>query len=241
VRNKLRDPIWQLIIAVVSVLLTVVSGAVSWLAASDKSFGYVVLAETPLVRVQDEIDGRLQILLDGKPITDTALIILRVQNTGNVPILRSDFDSPVTVSFRGSAEILNAEVLDTSPKNPQAAVQVQGRDVVLSPVLLNGGDVVDLKIVLSEYRGIEDVGARIVGVNELTKIEDRTQLWPNAVLASTLAGVLGAALGMSTVWALNSISPSRYRLKSVDGLVLILFATLLSAGTALLLLLNSSY
>lgn len=163
-REKLRDPIWQFVGIIVGMA---VAFLIFWLQQSRKELSYEIVSQTPLVSVQDEARSRLQISFDGKPVEDVTLIVLRLQNSGNVPITPADYIRPVTFNFGQSAAILSAEVTESVPSNIGASIKTVSDTVELAPVLMNGDDSMTLKVLLTRGDGTVSADARIVGVNQL--------------------------------------------------------------------------
>lgn len=188
-QNKLRDPIWQFVIGILALALTFVG---TWRALNTKALSVEVVSETPLLTVQDEAAGRLQIAFEGKPVQDVILSIIKVSNTGDVPILVTDFQRPLTLSFGQNAEVLSAEVVEMTPPNIGASAKAVSNIVELSPVLLNSGDTATLKILLTKYENNVTVDARIVGVGQvvLNTIKSPT-MWHYLIY---FIGVIGLAI-----------------------------------------------
>lgn len=57
-----------------------------------KNISFEVLSNSSLLSVQDEIKKDVQILYKGKLVQQVNLILLRLVNSGNVPILSVDFE-----------------------------------------------------------------------------------------------------------------------------------------------------
>ncbi|HEY0737704.1 MAG TPA: hypothetical protein VGD69_22490 [Herpetosiphonaceae bacterium] len=166
-QDKLRDPIWQSTTGLLALLLTVVSIWLAWTALNTKALNVEVISQTPLLTVQDEAAGRLQIAFDGKPVEDVTLSVIKVTNSGNAPILDTDFQRPLTLSFGETAEVLSAEVVEMIPPNIGASVKVVSNTAELNPILLNSGNTVTMKILLTRYNNNVTADARIVGVSQL--------------------------------------------------------------------------
>ncbi|MGZ6356482.1 MAG: hypothetical protein ACXWOX_18060, partial [Ktedonobacteraceae bacterium] len=73
--------------------------------------------DTYKVSFQKELKDRVQLLFDKKPIENARLVLLKIWNSGNVPIQIDDYDknNPIMFDFGEHAEILDADVLETVP------------------------------------------------------------------------------------------------------------------------------
>src|ERR1043165_6643468 len=94
-RSGPRDPIWQFRGVWVAAVLALLSIGASYhiynLQRTQKAVSYAIISYGPLVTVKDDVHGRLRISFDGRNVSDVQLVILKVTNTGNVPIEKSDF------------------------------------------------------------------------------------------------------------------------------------------------------
>lgn len=184
----LRDPIWQFIGILVGLATFVL--AAFW-QKKRKKIAYEIISNTQLLSVKDEVKSRLQILFDQKPVHNLNLVVLKIYNAGNEPISPEDFKDKLTVEFGDNAQILEADVVDVFPKNMQANIEQTANSISLVPLLLNDGDSVKLKILLSKYSHIHITG-RITGVNQISGAGIE-QLTPRSFLKD-LATILGFAV-----------------------------------------------
>ena len=160
----LRDSIWQFLLGLLAILVAIL---IFYLQRNRKGLTYQVLTDTPLLSIDDEVKGDLQLLYKGKQIQDANLLILKLQNTGNLPILKSDYDNPIIVRFSKDAEILTAEVQDSKPIDLGVIIRTVLDTIVIEPLLMNSEDAFILKVVLTGYKGDFEVSARIIGIKKI--------------------------------------------------------------------------
>ena len=170
----LRDPLWQFIGAVLVVLGIIISVVVLRQERHRKKLSYEIISSTPLLSSKEEISGKLQILFKGNPVEDVHLIEIKIANSGNMPITSAEYERPVNFGFGDKAQILTAEVIETNPKNLEAPADIQAGRIVLAPVLLNSGDTITLRMLISQFDGHVNVDGRIVGVKEIKKSAEKT-------------------------------------------------------------------
>jgi hypothetical protein len=110
----LQNPEWQGIGAII-VFITLPLSVIFFLKQRHrKNISYRVIADTPVLTIRKEIEDQVQITLDNQPISDARLVILKIWNSGNVPILPNDYVEQIAFHFGENAEILDAEVLEQS-------------------------------------------------------------------------------------------------------------------------------
>jgi hypothetical protein len=164
------DPL-GIVIGVLGVLAAIVVPIiVSRLERRKKSLAYEILANTSLISIRDEIKDELQILFRGKPAESLHLILVKIINNGNVPIVPTDHIRPLSLSLGGMAEIHAVEVIESHPEKLEASVQVNENEIVLEPLLLNNGDWITLKVLATGLTDTPHVSARIIGVQSVRRV-----------------------------------------------------------------------
>jgi len=154
-----------IIVGIAAIVVTVI---IYMAQRRKKSLTYEVLSETALLRRQEELEGRLQILFDSKPIKDAYLLLIRFENNGNTPILQTDFERPVYINLGKETQVL---ICDTSAKKPEALkpklLPETGR-ISIEPLLLNSRDSFNVKAIVSQYdHNSLKIDGRIAGVKEI--------------------------------------------------------------------------
>jgi hypothetical protein len=168
----LRDPIVDLIIGVVVTI--VVAFVVYVMQRNRKEMAYDVISNTLVLSIDHEVRGKIQVLYEGKPVDDARLVVLRIWNSGKVPISSNDFERPVTFDFGKDAEVLDATIFETKPSNltDEAVLEKDINKVILRPLLLNRDDSIKFKVLLTRLRRNIQVSARISGINQIFAPEE---------------------------------------------------------------------
>ena len=149
---------------VASIIAVILSIIVYLVTRKKKALSYEVLSEYPLISIDDEIEGKLQVLYGGSPVENVHLLLVKFFNSGNVPITSSDFERPITLQLRDESKGLFAERVKASPNNLIVSLRIDNKVVSVEPVLMNGGDFFTAKVLIGQYSGSFDVDSRIVGV-----------------------------------------------------------------------------
>ena len=222
--QSLRDPIWQF----VGALLTAATIAIMFLLfllerkQKRKALSYRIESRTRLLTVDESIKGRLQILFDGSPVSDAQLLLILVFNSGTVPIPATDYIEPIQFKFADNAKILSAAVIYQKPKNLGGSVSVDedSRTLSFKPLLMNKGDEIGFKVILSSSSDRIHVEARIVGVSQITARPYQRQMLVYLAMVSLLFALLTAVpvvFGFHTVLLIASIAFLSIALFSVVG------------------------
>lgn len=170
-----RDNIWQFLGTVSGGLLTIIAIVLSvWFFVAErqrKELSYEILSNSAVL-VNPAAVGKIEILYNGTPVPDARLTLIRITNSGNVPIISENFEEPLIIeSTEGT--ILSADVTETNPENllprgwePQ--IDAQAKTVDLPPLLLNDGDYFTIQLLSEEDIDDIDVDARIAGIQDAT-------------------------------------------------------------------------
>jgi hypothetical protein len=169
----MRDPIWQFVGVTLAAIAIIVAIWLSLREHNLKRLAYFIHS-TLLLSVSDELRDNLKILYNDKPVEDVRLCEFGIKNIGNVPILPTDFIRPVELFLGAKSHVLTADVLSTTPPDLGAKIQwwsgkqtiEAATSVVIAPLLLNQGDAVSIKCLVTGSE-VFDVRGRIVGVKEI--------------------------------------------------------------------------
>lgn len=164
-----RDSAWTFVDVVVA--LTAIAVAVAIYFAQKRKKGLLVetIANVPLLTIgKNGIDG-LEIKFQGKPLDDAVVVLARVINSGNTPILASDYEQPVTFEFWDRSSLLSADVIATQPGGIPIKITIGDRLASLSSHLLNPADSVTCRFLLTDSNGQYLPRCRIAGVQQIEK------------------------------------------------------------------------
>ena len=182
----LRDSAWW---QAPTVFISIIALFLAWRQYQRKSFSYSVISTVNILDISDDIKSKISVSFESKVIQNLYSVVIRFTNSGNTPILKNDYDHPVSISLGKMSEILSVEVLNQSPgdlgikvdhsvqqhpntSSSSSISQVSSEEIiVIEPALLNKRDSFDLKILATEFEYIS-VNARIVGVAKILKKVD---------------------------------------------------------------------
>lgn len=187
----LRDP-------AVSAVLAALALVVAWLVyrgRKRKELRYEVLSATRVLTQREELANRVRILFGERDVRDVSLVLVQLFNTGNDPIVPADFSQQLTLWLSGGT-ILSAEVIETWPPNVDTVVEVVDNRARLVPRLINGDDIITIRLIITEYQAPVKVDARIVGVSRVREIGPRTFESTAATVLSFLAISEGGMIGL---------------------------------------------
>lgn len=191
-----RDQLWQFI----GVILTVLALGLTIRQRQIKAISYDIITTNELLTVHEELEGKLQILYEGQPTKDISLVIIKLFNSGNLPIATSDYESPISFYFDDATKIISAAIIDVEPASLAVDVTTNSENIVLSPVLLNPEDSITIKLLLNDFWGRIKTGGRIIGVKSIKKAKERS-------FYHTLLRLIGIIMTIGGVYAVFKYMP----------------------------------
>lgn len=192
-----RDPLWQSVGAILTLLAIFVSILLYRRQRKRKSLSYKIVSCAPLLSIGEEIKNGLQILYNNKPIQQAHLVLVEIFNSGNTPVTTKDYEHPITLKFGEQAKILTTEIAETAPPNLPASIKIEDEELVLLPTLLNEGDSVTLKALIENFDET-NIDGRIIGVREIRQVSEGMQSLKRSVRTVVLGIILGIILSLIT-------------------------------------------
>lgn len=167
----LRDPIWQFIGIIITLFLFIVPFLIR--KKSRKQLSFTILSNTSLISIDDKLKGDVSIRFKNESVSDLRLLVFSVKNTGNVPVLRADYEKQFKVILPYDTQVLSSEIFNASP----TSLTISFDEVIDSensehyfqfePVLFNPGDQFSFKIFAANFSGNIKSSVRIVGMQDV--------------------------------------------------------------------------
>ncbi|QSA97579.1 hypothetical protein [Methylococcus sp. EFPC2] len=190
-----RDPAWQFVGALLALIAIAITIILYILQSKRKKVSYDICSNSPLLTLKEEIEGKVKILYENQPVTNVHMIVFKLVNNGNVPILSSDYERPIVAIFEGEdTKIMSAEVVDKSPSSLSGTLTQDRNTITFPMILLNPRDYISVKCLLSNYKKSIKVHARIAGVKEIPQITDLPARSLIGMLIGTTVMIIGISL-----------------------------------------------
>lgn len=161
--DVLRSPVWTVLATLLTAAAIAVTVFLHRRQRSRKSLACEI-SVIGLVSVHSAAEGRVQIHFEGEQVECVHLVEAHVENTGNVPVPRGDFERPISFHLGAGATALTVDVSNKTPLELTGEITLSGNEVSLMPLLLNPGDGLTLKILVRNLRDEVRCQYRIVGI-----------------------------------------------------------------------------
>jgi len=191
---SLRDPLWQFFAVIVGIIAIAISIIIFYSQRQYKELSHEIISSSPLLTKSKEIEGNVQILFDNKPVNNVYLVVLKLINSGNIPISAKDYELPLSFDFGEQSNILLADVTNTEPEGLKINLNIIKNKVMVNPFLLNANDTIILKILLSDYSSVIKPEARIYGVKDISFKRKDGFKWISFFLGVLISFVFGIVI-----------------------------------------------
>jgi len=162
-----------------------------------------LVSDKPLTTENIQTFTSMQLIFNNKVVTNAMLFSVTVKNTGNQPIVESDYSKPLVFSFMPKDEIVELAIIQSIPANIGMNInKTSNYQAAVEPVLLNPEDTVTINFIVAIPDNLSlkerlQIGGRIVGVKEIKLVTP-----PKSFVASldlknkALFSILGVLAGI---------------------------------------------
>lgn len=152
-----------------------------------KELTYELARCDALLNVRGEARRRIDVRFDGQPVEDAHLLVVRLTNTGHVPINPGDYQGRVSIAVGPGSTIVAADVIETVPGDLEERVlcgngktsliaAIEKDRLMLQPVLLNEQDSLSVQMLVRKYSGKVTVSGHVQGINAIKQMTERNIL-----------------------------------------------------------------
>jgi hypothetical protein len=111
----------------------------------------------------------LQIKFKGNEIPNGTQTTIAIINSGQAPVKREDFDTPINIDIEGG-KLLSSQVIKTHPGNLDVSISHTEDRVTIKPLLLNPRDYILVSLLTDNKAEVSRLHARIAGINTIEEI-----------------------------------------------------------------------
>lgn len=193
-RDLLRDGAWQSSGVLIAVALAIL---IFYLQSKRKELAFGVLSDQNLLTVSEEVSQRVKITFDSEPVSKLHVVIVGIKNSGEQPIQSKDYEGNIQIEVNGNGKILSIEPVRQFPNYLNAVTTTTKSKIELTPLLLNPGDFVVIKILYAGLTPQVTCLARISGVSTVMPLNRGVRFGPkeqvnffiNAVVLTIFSGL----------------------------------------------------
>lgn len=127
-----------------------------------KQLEYIITSSTSVVPA--EVSNKLKVTYGRTSVSDAAVTIIRLVNSGNTPINPEDFNSDISIELLGANSIVSALFTKTRPVDLSPKLKVTSKRMLLSPLLINREDMMEFQLLTSGLAKDVQISGRLSGV-----------------------------------------------------------------------------
>jgi hypothetical protein len=187
--NYIKDN-WKWVLTTIISIAAVVP---AWLVINfnnKKALSYDIQSISPLITEDQALNRGIKILFDNKEVTKPYVSVIKLINTGGIPIEKIDYDGPIIFETGQNTRLLSVSIIDKLPLSITTNTVQNGNTLQLMPTLLNPEDSIYIKLITGDNKPKFNVRGRISGIKELTQYGSNNKMDMLALFIFTIGAVL---------------------------------------------------
>jgi hypothetical protein len=178
----------------------------------------------------------LDIRFRGESVSGAELVVIRIFNSGHLPINVSDYQTNLAIVVNPGATILDAHIIETTPADLEERLKlsdaadplierVEAGKLLLRPILLNDTDSFTVQLLVLNLQGQIAVTGHVQGIN-------RVKPWHENRLVPILLTQLGVVIMAGAMLAVQPNDIATFQFEHVTPFVFLFLLgyTCLNAG-----------
>jgi hypothetical protein len=162
---------WSFLVGVVGIVLAAAT-FLGWQIEKHKRLDLLYLAKLSFINPDIHSSQKVSVLYDGRPISQLTKISAQIINSGQLQIVKSDFERPSMLQFDPTkARIIEAHIVERNPPGLDTNISIEGNAVRIDHGLLNAGNSFAFEVLLDGDPGatLPTLDSRIAGVEPTTR------------------------------------------------------------------------
>lgn len=168
-----KQLIYGAIIAFVTAMLVLfVEYQTGLFAGERRSIVYQIVANTPLITTDDNVDG-LQIIYNDSIVDNPRNVIIKLENNGRADIEAEDFDRGHPITLKAASAKLLSYTIETNPPNLAGNGEIKVTEtnsstveMAIDPLLFNSGESIVFNIIIDGDLNLS-IDSRISGIRQI--------------------------------------------------------------------------
>ncbi len=150
------------VIAILAVLVPII---LYLLSLPEKSLDYEIVSSSELIGEEFPIND-LELRIKGESVYKVILYTFRIGNSGSEPILKDDFERPISINLPDDTKIYLTRLKKKQPENLTLKYEFNNNKLLIEPLLLNSGEEFEMEL-FSSSNAYPAIDARIAGITKI--------------------------------------------------------------------------
>jgi len=169
---------WKIFIGFVLTILGLIPAYIALYKSPQKALSYEIPFSFSLDPIGKDFVPEISIFINGDSVNQPYFNVLKISNNGNIPIMKKDYDKPITIKINNKSKIVNYKVGDKNPENIDVLLKSENNNIIIEPLLLNPTDFILLEIITKNGKPDFNIATRIVGIPKINLIETKINETP---------------------------------------------------------------
>jgi hypothetical protein len=170
---SISDHTLNIIMAICALIAIVVTVVFYFLQRKRKEISFRILYQIDLLSRNEQLENKVKILYEGVEVTNIQILTIKVVNSGNIPIVKSDFDTPLKLELNGKVRILGLERISANPPYLEVSYETNHNYLLVEPLLLNSRDWLIFKLIAEGRVTSIKASGRIKDIHTIKNWEDK--------------------------------------------------------------------
>lgn len=166
--QNFQENIKWILSTVLAVLAVLVPIILYLLSLPAKSLEYEIVSRSELIGEEFPIND-LELKIKGESVNKVMLYTFRISNSGSEPILKDDFERPISINVPDDTKIYLARLKKKLPENLTLKYELNNNKLLIEPLLFNSDEEFEIEL-FSSSNVYPNIDARIAGI---TKIKNK--------------------------------------------------------------------
>lgn len=162
---------WKWLATIAVSIAAVIPAWMVMYPSDGKELSYELKSVSSLITTDIGSNGALKLVYEDSTVSYPYLTVVKIENTGTLPILKSDFDGPINITLGSNIKILDISILEKKPEAININISENDEGIHIAPTLLNSKDFITIKIITGGVTPTPNVIGRIAGVTDIYQFE----------------------------------------------------------------------
>jgi hypothetical protein len=135
-----------------------------------KKLGFITMLNYNMFNIKEIVKEKISITYAGEKAEYLRLIILKIVNNGDLPIIKTDFENEIQIIFNKNSKLIDAEIIQKSPENIDLNFKIKSDKILIEPCLINPKDFFIIRAILNSAEDNFFVNSRIAGIEMIKEI-----------------------------------------------------------------------
>lgn len=177
-----------------------------WLWQADlnsKSVSIRAVTKVSLQPKEKVVLPGVEVTVAGVKLENPHLVVFEIRNDGAKPIVAADFESAGEIRIESESLFVSSRITAQDPKDIAAELRMEGKKLLLKPMLLNPKDTISIAAITSGAAPVFATKFRIAGVSSIFLSDNTNETWTSKRRVLLLVWSFVSLIAATVVYDIN--------------------------------------